>query len=283
MKLLSPHAEIYLPHPGSEVTAALARTTHVCIGAHPDDIESMAYHGVAACFGKADRWFTGITVTNGSGSARTGPYAGISDEQMQQIRRQEQRKAALVGDYSAQVQFGYSGAEVKQRHLPALHADLIALLRATRPEVVYLHQPADKHDTHVAVFAHSLHALRELSPEERPQRVLGCEGWRNLDWLNDDEKQLLDTSAFPGIAAALMAVFDSQNTGGKRFDLALPARRSANATFHDPHALDQYQGITWACDLTPLVQDPALSVRDFVRGQMVCSRQDFTRRVDRFF
>ncbi len=261
---------------------ALARTSHLCIGAHPDDIEAMAYHGIALCFGRSDRWFTGITVTDGSGSARTGPYAGVSDDQLRQIRRQEQRKAALIGEYSAQIQFGYSSAEVKQRSLPALHTDLVAILRVARPEVVYLHQPADKHDTHVAVFAHSLRALRELSPDERPKRVLGCEGWRNLDWLDDREKQLLDASPLPGIAAALLGVFDSQNTGGKRFDLALPARRCANATFHDPHALDQYQGITWACDLMPLIENPALPVRDFVREQIDRFRADVTARVARF-
>ena len=282
MKLSSPQADLYIPDASQTAATALARTTHLCIGAHPDDIEAMAYHGIAACFGQSDRWFSGITVTNGSGSARTGPYARYTDEEMQQVRRQEQRKAALLGDYSVQVQLGYSSAEVKKPRQAELQADLVALLQAMQPEVVYLHQPADKHDTHVAVFAHALKALRSLPAANRPARVFGCEGWRNLDWLGDDEKQLLDVSAHPGIAAALMGVFDSQNSGGKRFDLAIPARRCANATFHDPHTTDQYQGITWAVDLTPLVRDPSLSVLDFVQTQIDRFRSDVTARVSRF-
>lgn len=282
MKLSSPKADLYVPEENLTPSAALARTTHLCIGAHPDDIEGMAYHGIAACFGRTDRWFSGITVTNGGGSARTGPYARYSDEEMQQVRRQEQRTAALLGGYSVQVQLGYSSAEVKTRNQPALHADLVALLQAMRPETVYLHQPADKHDTHVAVFAHSLRALRALPVADQPARVYGCEGWRNLDWLMDDEKQLLDASAHPGIATALMGVFDSQNSGGKRFDLAIPARRCANATFHNPHTTDQYQGITWAADLTPLVRDPSLSVIAFAQAQIDRFRADVTSRTSRF-
>ena len=31
---------------------AVAKTTHMAIGAHQDDIEIMAYHGVLECFGR---------------------------------------------------------------------------------------------------------------------------------------------------------------------------------------------------------------------------------------
>jgi LmbE family N-acetylglucosaminyl deacetylase len=231
---------------------------------------------------RSDRWFTGITVTNGSGSARTGAYANFTDEQMIAVRRAEQRKAALIGEYSAQIQLGYTSAEAKDPGNAALQQDLAALLAHLRPNVVYLHQPADKHDTHVAVFGHALRALRRLPREARPERVYGCEGWRNLDWLSDAEKQLLDTSLFPGVAAALMGVFDSQNTGGKRFDLAIPARRCANATFHDPHTIDRHTGITWACDLAPLLDDDKLHVADFVQAQIHRFRDDVTARVQRY-
>ena len=80
---------------------ALLRTTHMAIGAHPDDLEIMALHGILECFGESDKYFTGVRVTNGAGSARDGAYAAYTDEQMQAVRRSEQKKAALVGDYSA--------------------------------------------------------------------------------------------------------------------------------------------------------------------------------------
>ena len=40
---------------------ALARTTHLAIGAHSDDLEIMAYHGIAECYGEKERWFAGVT------------------------------------------------------------------------------------------------------------------------------------------------------------------------------------------------------------------------------
>lgn len=282
LSLLSPSADVFVPHTGITAQDALARTTHLCIGAHPDDIEAMAYHGVASCFGREDRWFTGIILTHGSGSARAHDYAHYSDDQMIQVRRREQQKAAFVGDYSLQVQLGYGSAEIKSPDVPALAHDLSYLLHLATPEVVYLHQPADKHDTHLATLSHSLKALRTLPTEKQPKLIYGCEGWRNLDWLCDDEKILLDVSAHPGLAGALMGVFDSQNTGGKRYDLALPARRSANATFHNPHTVDAYQGITWAVDLTPLLKDPTLSPLAFVQAQIDRFRADVTQRMQRF-
>jgi len=54
-------------------------------------------------FGRDDRHFTGVTVTNGAGSARDGIYARYTDEDMQKVRRVEQKKAAVVGDSAAHV------------------------------------------------------------------------------------------------------------------------------------------------------------------------------------
>jgi hypothetical protein len=54
MQLNKPAADIFVPD-GMEPAAALARTTHLCVSAHQDDIEIMAYHGVSECFGRSDR------------------------------------------------------------------------------------------------------------------------------------------------------------------------------------------------------------------------------------
>ena len=92
----------------SQPEAALARTTHLCISAHQDDIEIMAYHGIAECFGRKDKWFTGVVVTNGAGSPRSGIYGDYTDEEMQKVRLIEQRKAAYVGEYACQIQLGFT-------------------------------------------------------------------------------------------------------------------------------------------------------------------------------
>src|SRR5258708_9857405 len=73
MQFHQPNADFFVPD-GAAPDAALARTTHLCIAAHQDDIEIMAYHGIAECFGRNDRWFTGVVVTDGPVSPRGGIY-----------------------------------------------------------------------------------------------------------------------------------------------------------------------------------------------------------------
>lgn len=136
MQFDNPGADVFIPD-GVESEAALARTTHLCIAAHQDDIEIMAYHGIAECFGRRDRWFTGVVVTNGAGSSRSGIYGSYTDEEMQKVRLVEQRKAAYVGEYACQVQLGFSSAQVKNPRETAVVDDLTTLLRATSPEIVY--------------------------------------------------------------------------------------------------------------------------------------------------
>src|SRR6202142_2136307 len=112
MQFHNPTADLFVPD-GVAPEAALGRTTHLCISAHQDDIEIMAYHGVAECFGRRDRWLTGVVVTNGAGSPRSGIYGGYTDAEMQKVRVLEQRKAAFVGEYACQIQLGFTSAEVK--------------------------------------------------------------------------------------------------------------------------------------------------------------------------
>jgi len=262
MKLNNPNADIFVPD-GVETSAALARTTHICFSAHQDDIEIMAYHGVLECFGRQDRWFTGVVVTNGAGSPRAGLYAGYTDEEMQKIRLAEQRKAAFVGEYACQIQLGYTSAAVKDAGNRAVRDDILAILQAAKPQVVYLHNPADKHDTHAGVTVRAIDALRALAPADRPAKVYGCEVWRDLDWLPDEDKQALPVSGHPNIAAALVSIFDSQIVGGKRYDLATAGRRLANATYFASHAVDVETALTFAMDLTPLIADSSLSVTDY--------------------
>jgi len=278
MQFHNSNADLFVPD-GAPPEAALARTTHLAITAHQDDIEIMAYHGVAECFGLKDKWFTGVVVTNGAGSPRSGIYGAYSDQEMQKVRLIEQRKAAYVGEYACQIQLGFTSGVVKDPHATAVVEDLARILRAARPQFVYLHNLADKHDTHVAVAVRSIAALRAVRGETMPKKVYGCEVWRNLDWLQDDEKQVLPVSARSNIAAALVGVYDSQVTGGKRYDLATAGRRLANATYYASHGTDEESALTFAMDLTPLVEDPALSVADFVLAHVDRFRADAGKRM----
>ena len=90
----NPESDIWLSD-GLDLEASLSRTTHLGIGAHQDDLEFMAFEGVATCYQQSDLWFSGVTVTDGRGSSRKGPFADHSNEQIREVRRQEQRDCLL--------------------------------------------------------------------------------------------------------------------------------------------------------------------------------------------
>jgi LmbE family N-acetylglucosaminyl deacetylase len=271
-------ADFFVPD-GAAPAAAIARTTHLCLAAHQDDIEIMAYHGIAECFGNKDKWFSGVVVTNGAGSPRTGIYGGYSDDEMQKVRVVEQRKAAYVGEYGCQIQLGFTSAEVKNPKETVVVEDLSRILLAAGPEYVYLHNPADKHDTHVGVTMRSIAALRAVRDRVKVKKVVGCEVWRDLDWLTDEDKQILPVSARSNIAASLVGVFDSQVSGGKRYDLATAGRRLAHATYYASHGTDQESALNFGMDLTPLVENPDLDVAQYVLGLVDRFRADVEKRV----
>ncbi len=259
----NPTAKLFVPD-GTAAEVALARTTHLAVAAHPDDIEIMAADGILRCFRRRDRWFTGVIVTDGSGSPRTGLYADYSDAAMRAVRRKEQEKAAVLGEYSAQLFLDYPSAAVKGERRAEVVEDLVALLEAAQPEIIYTHNLADKHATHVAVALRLIEALRRLPAEKRPRHLYGCEVWRDLDWMCDEDKVALDVSAHENLQMALLGLFDSQIAGGKRYDLATMGRRRAHATYFASHDVDAATGLTFAMELTPLIEDPTLSIEAFV-------------------
>jgi len=252
MKLSRQDAELYIPG-GTDEAQALRRTTYLAISAHQDDVEIMAGAGVLECFGHADKWFSAAIVTDGAGSPREGLYAAYTDEQMKAVRRDEQKKAACIGDYSVCALLNHPSAKTKDAGAREVIEDIKSLVREMRPKVIYTHNPADKHDTHVAVTLRVLAALRELGPEYYPKKLYGCEVWRSLDWLNDNEKAVFDVSGHPGLLMALLGVFDSQVAGGKRYDLATAGRRTANATYLASHDVDKLEAASFALDMTPLL------------------------------
>lgn len=265
MKFTLPSAGLFIPDNKPE-EKALARTTHLAVAAHQDDIEIMAFHGIIECFQRKDKWFTGVTVTNGSGSPRDGIYKNFTDEEMRAIRIQEQEKAAIIGSYAAQFFLDYPSSAIKDAKNKGPSDDIEAILKIAKPDIIYTHNPADKHETHVAVALRTIEAARKLPANNRPKRVLGCEVWRDLDWLPDGDKVALDVSAHENLQAALLGVFDSQIAGGKRYDLATMGRRRAHATYHSSHATDVSTGITFAIDLTSLINDPGKDIAEYIKG-----------------
>lgn len=272
------HTQIYVPFDGDE-RQALAGTTHLAIAAHQDDVEIMAQHGILACFGRKDKNFSAIILTDGAGSPRSGIYANYTNEEMRNIRITEQKKAAVVGDYAALILLNYPSEAVKDPQERGVIDEIKNILMEIKPQVIYMHNPADKHDTHIAASIRVLTALKELESAYRPEIVYGCEVWRGLDWINDEEKKVLDVSERPALKAALLGAYDSQIEGGKRYDLAALGRYKANATFYASHDTDKMSAAIYALDLTPLLDGG--SIEDYINGYIQRFAQDVISRIQR--
>lgn len=282
MQLHNAGAEIFVPDGVSE-EEAMPRTTHLGIGAHPDDLEIMSYHGILAGFQHPENWYAGVIVTNGSGSPRDDLYADYSDEEMMVVRRQEQKKAAVVGEYSFVALLDYPSSAAKDPEETRVLEDLLNLFQAAQPQVVYTHNLADKHDTHVASALRVIQALRQLPEAQQPEKIYGCEVWRDLDWLNDEDKVALEVAAHENLAATLLGIFDSQVCGGKRYDLATLGRRQAHATYHSTHEVDMTTGLTFAMDLTPLIRDASLDPTAYVKEYIRRFEAEVEDRLGRFW
>lgn len=236
LKLTRPGAEVFVPD-GTSWKAACAQVTHLVVAAHADDVEIMAWHALL----HAERLAT-VIVTDGRDST---------------TRLKEQKRAASLGHYAAVIWLDHASPDVRQPACPSVAADLNAILSALQARWVYTHNLADRHDTHVAVALHTVRALR-ANPSS-VERVLGCEVWRALDWLQPEDKITLDVGCLEERVMPLIGAFDSQ-IATRRYDLATAGRKRANATFLDPHAADRTTALEYAMDLTPLVRNPTLDI-----------------------
>ncbi|MDD2417863.1 MAG: PIG-L family deacetylase [Oscillospiraceae bacterium] len=280
MKFNKQAAEVFIPD-GTDEKIALGRTTDLCIAAHQDDIEIMSFAPAAKCYGKADEWFTGVVMTDGAGSPRSGIYEEYTDEEMKVVRVTEQKNAASVGGYSAQFLLSYNSSEIKDAGNTQTVEEIAAIIKACNPEIVYTHNLADKHDTHVAVALRVIAAIRSLPADLRPKKVYSLEVWRGLDWLCDEDKSCFDTSTHPNLAAALLGVFDSQIAGGKRYDSAAIGRRLANATFFASHDTDNCESMSYGLDITELINSNTDGF-EFVNRYINNFKDEVEQRIRRF-
>ena len=257
--------ELFIPN-GQNPQEALAQTTHLAIAAHQDDIEIMAIDGILKCYQNPNQHFTGCTVTDGRGTPRSGPFGHLTDDEMAQVRHEEQKEAARVGAYGAQVLLAYRSALVRAKDDAQLAKDLDHLLRSTQAKTIYTHNLLDKHRTHVAVALRVIEAIRRLPLDLRPEKLYGCEVWRSLDLLPKEHKVIFDVSSHPELQSRLMSVYRSQIAGGKNYEQAVVGRRLANATFLDAYSPDEAKRLSFAMDLTPLIQDDKLSPKTYVQN-----------------
>ena len=102
-----------------------------------------------------------------------------------------------------------------------------------------------------------------------------------LGLVNDNEKVLFDVTGHPNISAAILEVHDSQICGGKRYDLATAGRRLANATYAESHGTDETSALTYAMDLTPLIKNDSLDIKEYVLGYIDRFKEDVSKKINK--
>jgi LmbE family N-acetylglucosaminyl deacetylase len=278
MKLSSPSARVFSPS-GLAPTEALRVTRQLGVVAHADDLEIAAIKGILDCYEAPIPSFSGVVVCDGVGAPRQGADAGAADEDYRRSRENEQEVAATVGRYAAVAFLGHPSAAVRAG-LPDVGTDLDQLLQQVKADVIYTHSPLDAHDTHVAVVLELIDALRRCPSEQRPARVIGCEVWRDLDWLPESHRVALDVGKHQDLQQELIRAFGSQ-TAGKRYDLASLGRRQAHATFRHADRADETSGLVFGVDLTPLLAADAPSVEQFSLQLVEVFQRDTAARLGR--
>ncbi len=256
--------------------------TSMGIGAHQDDLEIMAIHGIITAYKNEKEGFVGVVAADGAGSARSGEYANVTDAQMAVLRKEEQKAAARIGEYTCLAMLNYSSKEIKDLQEQGLEQDLYRLLMHFLPKTVYIHNLCDSHPTHIATALKAIRAMRQMDKKHRPTAVYGMEVWRDLDWLTNDEKIIFDLSSHRELQTQLIRVFRTQIAGGKAYDLGIMGRRQANATFGASHAVDTATLATYGMDLTPLVQDESINPTEFIKEKIRKFEREVLEQLDKF-
>lgn len=235
----------------------------LAVSAHKDDMEMFAFDGIVRS-ARGEGGFVGVVLTDGGQCPRAPQFVGVSDEDMAELRTAEQKRAAEIGSYSALYLFEETSAAVKRREGALVDGVERILLSCPRLDVLYTHNPFDRHPTHVGAFCVAMDAVRRLPDEKKPRKIYGCEVWRDLDWLPDSVKVEFDVSGEEDFAAALMSSFVTQNAV-KRYDIAALARRKAHATFGRSHEGDTSTGLIYALDVTSLAYGTDADTEAFVK------------------
>ena len=212
------------------------KVTHLAIGAHSDDLEVIAFDGIVKHFKDKRSNFFGIVVSDNQGKPIHPKYKSSSLSKVQKIREEEQIKAARLGEYAGLAFLRYPSSEIRNPfYEKKIEGKIIELIELLKPLVIYTHNLADKHPTHLAVALRVIDALKKLPKGKRPKKLYGVEVWGGLDWLSDKDKVVFDVSGYELLASKILGVFKSQMFGPHRYDEASLSRRRANAVYHKTH------------------------------------------------
>ncbi|HMQ10592.1 MAG TPA: PIG-L family deacetylase [Oligoflexia bacterium] len=229
------------------------KISHLAIGAHPDDVEIFAFNAIHQCYQNNDKHFAAIICSNGSGAPAYGEFKEKSKDEIVKIRKEEQEKAAQIGNYSGLIHFNLE-SEVLKKGDEVFVNDLKALIEFFKPDYIYTHSPFDDHKTHRCTLRACLQALQMINDKSWLKGFYACEVWGSLDWLPRQYKYVLGENEGDDLQMQLLDCFYSQNIGSqKRYDLGTIGRKLGNATFFESDKGNLYTHQSYALDLSSVI------------------------------
>lgn len=144
------------------------------ISPHPDDLE-IGMGGTAAKMAEKGVDIASLVVTDGR---RSTSEAGLSEDRVAEIRKNEVREAAGVLGLDVLILFELPDAEGD--NITIFKDELGKVLDKLKPSEIYIpHPEIDKHPTHGAVSNAVIDKLREMSQagQEVPERIWSYEVW----------------------------------------------------------------------------------------------------------
>jgi len=276
MKYKKSDANIYIPS-GKAESSILSEINFLGIAAHQDDLEIIAFPGILDAYNNKSKYFGGIVCTDGV------PRNSNNAREINKIRKNEQKKAADIGKYGFVIQLDYSSDEIIEKSNTDLEDEIIKIINETKPDIIYTHNPFDRHKTHLSVCRTVINALRNTKCKYKPNKLYGSEVWRDLDWLDDKYKVEFDVSGSSELGLKLLEAFKSQIINGKNYHKAVIARRTVNATFSNACEKDKSDQIIYGIDLTPLIINKNLSIKDFLSDIIDKSNDNLIKTINELF
>ena len=133
----------------------------------------------------------------------------------------------------------------------------------------------------VALRSHRCHP--SLPDADRPEKLYGCEVWRDLDWMVDADKVPFDLSTHENLQTALLGVFDSQIAVANAMTWQRMGHRKANATYFESHGMDTTQGLLFAHGSDPSrSMMTQLEISSYVQEHIARFAQDVADRLERW-
>ncbi|MCK4519129.1 MAG: PIG-L family deacetylase, partial [Candidatus Omnitrophica bacterium] len=209
----------------------------------------------------------GILLSDNRGKPIHPRYKNFSLSKIQKVREDEQKKAALLGEYAGLCFLRYPSAFIRNtRYKKEVEAAVKRLIEKIKPSVIYTHSLTDKHPTHRAAACRVIGALKRTAPDKRPEYLYGIGVWGGLDWLPDSKRKAFDVSGYEELASKLLKAYKSQMFGLHRYDAAVLSRRRANAIFHRSRGFSKSSSIIYAMELTSLINNPKLTIKKYLKS-----------------